>query len=153
MESDPPKSPRRLPSIPRTRHLSRPLPKIPLALACKQCGSSISSLNCMFPDSEIPPESRSFKGFSGKASLFTETYNVRLAPATVQLMNTGAHTLSEITCAKCSQYLGFKIVRAHETSERWKEQLFLLELAELEPPEDTRARRASADSLLGEESS
>jgi len=36
--------------------------------------------------------------------------------------------MQEITCASCSSYLGWKIVRAHNRSERWKEGHHLLEL-------------------------
>ncbi|KAH9485380.1 Protein yippee-like [Psilocybe cubensis] len=108
-------TPRRLPATPpesvQAKRISRPLPKIPRAL--------------------IPPDSRTFRGFSGKASLFTETQNVFLAKAGVQLMATGAHTMQEITCANCSFYLGWKIVRAHESSESWKDGHSLLELENL----------------------
>ncbi|KAG6865368.1 hypothetical protein C0991_003145 [Blastosporella zonata] len=75
--------------------------------------------------------SRMFKGFSGKASLFMETYNIKLARPAVQLMATGAHTMQEITCLSCSSYLGWKIVRAHESTEKWKEGNCLLELENL----------------------
>ncbi|KAJ7346649.1 hypothetical protein DFH08DRAFT_868933 [Mycena albidolilacea] len=125
---------RRLPTVPqpRARPLSRPLPPIPKPLSCKQCKTCITSYNAVLAD--IPPESRSFRGFSGKASLFTETYNVTLLPAKVQLMQTGAHLLAEITCTTCTAYLGYKILRAFEKTESWKESRFLLELAELENP-------------------
>ncbi|KAJ7132746.1 hypothetical protein C8R43DRAFT_1023079 [Mycena crocata] len=129
---DLPGSPRRLPSLPRVHSMSRPLPPIPRPLSCKQCKTCITSCNALFPPAAIPPESRSFRGFSGKASLFTETYNVNLSRPTVQLMATGAHTMQEITCSNCAAYLGYKIVRAFEKSERWKESSFLLELAELD---------------------
>jgi len=46
-------------------------------------------------------------------------------------MATGAHTMQEITCATCSTYLGWKIVRAHEASESWKDGHSLLELENL----------------------
>lgn len=46
-------------------------------------------------------------------------------------MATGAHTMQEITCGTCSTYLGWKIVRAHESSETWKEGHSLLELENL----------------------
>ncbi|KAJ7497321.1 hypothetical protein FB451DRAFT_226203 [Mycena latifolia] len=130
---DPLGSPRRLPSVPGAR-LSRPLPPIPRPLSCKTCKTCITSCNAILPPSAIPSESRSFRGFSGKASLFTETYNVNLSRPTVQLMATGAHTMQEITCSNCTAYLGYKIVRAFERSERWKESSYLLELAELDNP-------------------
>ncbi|KAF7376168.1 Yippee domain-containing protein [Mycena sanguinolenta] len=114
------KARRRLPTVPSTARVPR--------------RSCVTSFNAALPASAIPPESRSFRGFSGKASLFTETYNVTLLPAKVQLMQTGAHLLAEITCTTCTAYLGYKIVRAMEASEKWKESRFMLELAELENP-------------------
>ncbi|KAJ7084412.1 hypothetical protein B0H15DRAFT_849082 [Mycena belliarum] len=134
MSTSPPASPRRLPSVPSKRLTHRPLPPIPRPLSCKTCKTCITSCNALLPASAIPSESRSFRGFSGKASLFTETYNVNLSRPTVQLMATGAHTMQEITCSSCTAYLGYKIVRAFESSERWKESSFLLELAELDGP-------------------
>lgn len=44
-------------------------------------------------------------------------------------MDTGAHTVQECTCARCGAYLGWRVARAHEASEKWKEGRFLLELA------------------------
>jgi hypothetical protein len=58
-------------------------------------------------------------------------YNVISAPANVQLMTTGAHTMQELSCAVCSSYVGWKIVRAHDHSESWKDGNFLLELEQL----------------------
>ncbi|KAF7315638.1 Yippee domain-containing protein [Mycena indigotica] len=138
MEISPP-SPRRLPTLPKSksRPLSRPLPPVPGPILCK-CGTLVTSCNALLPATAIPSDScrRTFRGFSGKASLFTETYNVIILAPKVQLMQTGAHLLAELNCVNCSQYLGYKIVRAFEQSEKWKESVFLLELAELKnlPP-------------------
>ncbi|KAJ7188205.1 hypothetical protein C8R46DRAFT_1054036 [Mycena filopes] len=132
-----PASHRPLPTVPALRRTSRPLPSIPRALSCRTCKSCITSYNALLPLSDIPPESPGFRGFSGKASLFTDTYNVTLSTPKVELMGTGAHLLAEITCSKCTRYLGYKIVRAFERSESWKDSRFLLELAELENPWDT----------------
>lgn len=46
-------------------------------------------------------------------------------------MKTGAHTMQELTCSSCSTYMGWKIVRAHDESESWKDGNFLLELEHL----------------------
>ncbi|KAF7288665.1 Yippee domain-containing protein [Mycena chlorophos] len=131
-----PPSPRRLPSLPSTKaanRLSRPLPTVPIPapIVCRSCGTLVTSRNALLP---IPPSSprRTFKGFSGRASLFTETYNLVQSPPKVQLMQTGAHLLSELNCPGCSRYLGYKIVRAFESTEKWKESHFLLEIAELQ---------------------
>lgn len=39
--------------------------------------------------------------------------------------------MQEIMCAKCSAYLGWKIVKAHERMEKWKEGKWLMELENL----------------------
>jgi len=49
----------------------------------------------------------------------------------MQLMQTGAHVMQEITCSTCSAYLGWKIVKAYEQTEKWKEGNCLLELENL----------------------
>jgi hypothetical protein len=39
--------------------------------------------------------------------------------------------MQEVMCAKCSAYLGWKIVKAHERTEKWKEGKWLMELENL----------------------
>lgn len=95
--------------------------------------------------SQIPSDARAFRGFAGKASLFTEVYvshslprfplsdpvcrtHVIEAKPGVQLMASGAHRMSELTCARCQAYIGWHILRAHDRSEKWKEGTYLLEL-------------------------
>ncbi len=43
-------------------------------------------------------------------------------------MNSGAHTIQECTCKTCGSYLGWRIVKAHEWPEKWKEGNCILEL-------------------------
>jgi len=64
------------------------------------------------------------------------SYNVRFAPPTVQLMLSGAHTIQEISCLVCDQYLGWKFVRAHQETEGWKDGYYLLELEHLKGSND-----------------
>ncbi|KAJ8488668.1 hypothetical protein ONZ45_g5605 [Pleurotus djamor] len=108
----------------------RPLPRIPHPLACKTCRSCITSTDVILRQADIP-SARGFKGFAGKASLFSEVYHVTMLKPGVHLMSTGAHTMREIVCASCETYLGWKIERAHNRSERWKEGYHLLELENL----------------------
>ena len=66
-------------------------------------------------------------------------------------MATGAHTMQEITCGTCREYLGWKIIRAHEKSESWKDGNCLLELENLNTQSDPlmpdpTPRRRSTDS-------
>lgn len=39
--------------------------------------------------------------------------------------------MQEIVCSTCDAYLGWKIVKAHSRSERWKEGYNMLELEKL----------------------
>ncbi|SJK97686.1 uncharacterized protein ARMOST_00939 [Armillaria ostoyae] len=121
---------RRLPSVPTARQ-SRPLPPVPRPLACRRCKTSVTSIGVLLPLSKIPAHARAFRGFNGKASLFTDIHHVDLSPPIMHLMNTGAHTMQQISCQKCSAYLGMRIIRAHSHSERWKEGHYLLELENL----------------------
>lgn len=43
------------------------------------------------------------------------------------LMTTGVHTVRTCSCLGCGAYLGWKIVRAHDGSEAWKNGAFVLE--------------------------
>jgi hypothetical protein len=57
--------------------------------------------------------------------------------------------MQEITCSQCSTYLGWKIIRAHEHPERWKEGHCLLELECLKAVEnDIPLKSARDESLL-----
>jgi hypothetical protein len=47
-------------------------------------------------------------------------------------MATGVHTLQELACMTCYARLGWKILNAKDSTERWKENKYLLELELLE---------------------
>jgi len=100
------------------------------SLACKQCGALICSLKSLV--------SSSYRGFAGKAALTAEATNVRYDRPSIQLMTSGAYTIQEIMCSGCSSYLGWKMIHAHERTERWKEGKHILELEflqeQLPPP-------------------
>lgn len=53
--------------------------------------------------------------------------NTSLGTRQVWLMRSGAHTVREMACLGCGQYVGFQIVNAHEPSERWKNGAYILE--------------------------
>jgi len=121
---------RPLPPLPVSRRISRPLPGIPQALACKNCQACITSHIVLLPLTATY-SSRVFRGYLGKASLFTQTYNVKLSDVRMQLMTSGAHAMQQITCSTCESYLGWKIIRTDDESEKWKEGSYLLELENL----------------------
>lgn len=81
--------------------------------------------------------SQSFRGYSGKAALFTQVSHVVYNKPSVLLMDSGAHTVEEFSCETCSTLLGWRIVKAHEWPEKWKEGYSVLELELLDEPEST----------------
>jgi len=124
---------RPLPAVPLTRlddHVvlrsASPVP-ISRPLACKTCKTCIT-----FSDATVSGP-REFKGFFGKASLFSQVDHITLALPVVQLFVTGAHVCQTACCASCASQLGWKIVGAYQPSEQWKEGTYLLELETLEP--------------------
>jgi len=94
------------------------------SLACKQCKALICSSGSLV--------SSSYRGFAGKAALAVDVTNVRYDRPSIQLMTSGAYTIQEIVCLGCSSYLGWKMIHAHERTERWKEGKHILELEFIE---------------------
>ncbi|KAI0076745.1 hypothetical protein K474DRAFT_1698203, partial [Panus rudis PR-1116 ss-1] len=95
-------------------------------LACQTCKARIASRKAIL--------SWSFRGWHGRAALFRSAFDSVLVenPPTLQLMDTGAHTIQEVSCRICDTKLGWKIIRAHEWPEKWKEGNIVLELSLLE---------------------
>ncbi|KAL1703236.1 hypothetical protein EV121DRAFT_271246 [Schizophyllum commune] len=138
---------RRLPPTPRPRPASvRPLPSIPHYMTCKRCRSCVTTEGSALSPSALPPTARPFKGYAGKAALYTQMFNVRVSQPVVQLMVTGAHTMQEVMCRHCNAYLGWYIVRAHEETEKWKEGCFLVELEHVALKAQTTHSAGSASS-------
>jgi Yippee zinc-binding/DNA-binding /Mis18, centromere assembly len=63
----------------------------------------------------------------------------------VQLMVTGAYTIQEMSCKNCDAYLGWRMIRAHEPDEKWKEGKYILELRFLEKEHRIAAKKHSED--------
>ncbi|TCD71034.1 hypothetical protein EIP91_000533 [Steccherinum ochraceum] len=98
-------------------------------LVCKTCQTRIASRKSVL--------SWSFRGYSGKAALFTQVSHVIYNKPSVLLMDSGAHTVEEFSCETCSTLLGWRIVKAHEWPEKWKEGYSVLELELLDEPDSS----------------
>lgn len=68
--------------------------------------------------------------------------NVTLAAPAIQLMVTGVHTVQDISCVLCATRIGWKILIAHDWSEKWKEGKFLLELERLQREQGSQTGRS-----------
>ena len=60
-------------------------------------------------------------------------------------MASGAYTVRTLTCQTCDSYLGMEIVRAYESSERWKEGRTLLELESIAEQRDVPSAPVSKE--------
>ncbi|TBU28275.1 hypothetical protein BD311DRAFT_758736 [Dichomitus squalens] len=99
----------------------------PRAFTCTQCRTRITHTARLV--------STAYRGHAGKAALFSDIRNIALDPPSILLMDSGAYTIQEFICATCETYLGWKLVRAHDAPERWKEGHFILELDFVEEQE------------------
>lgn len=73
--------------------------------------------------------SREFHGSSGKAYLFSTAINAALGPHEERKLRTGMHTVCDVRCIQCDTYLGWKYIAAVDTSQRYKVNKYVFELA------------------------
>lgn len=72
--------------------------------------------------------SKSFQGSQGRAYLFDDVVNVDSGSPEERILLTGRHAVSDIFCKCCGTTLGWKYERAYETSQKYKEGKFIIEL-------------------------
>lgn len=75
--------------------------------------------------------SKSFQGSHGRAYLFNSVVNVACGPAEERVLLTGLHAVADIHCASCKTTLGWKYEHAFESSQKYKEGKFIIELAHM----------------------
>lgn len=75
--------------------------------------------------------SKSFQGSQGRAYLFNRVINVNTGPAEERYLLTGLHAVADISCESCKTTIGWKYEQAFESSQKYKEGKFIIELAHL----------------------
>ncbi|XP_053609086.1 protein yippee-like isoform X1 [Plodia interpunctella] len=75
--------------------------------------------------------SKSFQGSQGRAYLFNSVVNVGCGPAEERVLLTGLHAVADIYCECCKTMLGWKYEHAFESSQKYKEGKFIIELAHM----------------------
>ncbi|XP_012632158.1 protein yippee-like 1 isoform X1 [Microcebus murinus] len=75
--------------------------------------------------------SKSFQGSQGRAYLFNSVVNVGCGPAEERVLLTGLHAVADIHCENCKTTLGWKYEHAFESSQKYKEGKFIIELAHM----------------------
>ncbi|PAA84567.1 hypothetical protein BOX15_Mlig003605g1, partial [Macrostomum lignano] len=75
--------------------------------------------------------SKSFQGSQGRAYLFDRVVNITTGPVEERVLLTGLHSVADIHCQGCGTTLGWKYEHAFESSQKYKEGKFIIELAHL----------------------
>ncbi|KAB1221973.1 hypothetical protein CJ030_MR2G007009 [Morella rubra] len=89
------------------------------AYRCRFCESPLALVDNVL--------SKSFNCSRGRAYLFSNVVNVTHGPQEERLMLSGLHTVQDIFCCCCGQYVGWKYVAAHDKNQKYKEGKFVLE--------------------------
>lgn len=68
---------------------------------------------------------------SSTATLCLHRVNVGCGPAEERVLLTGLHAVADIYCENCKTTLGWKYEHAFESSQKYKEGKFIIELAHM----------------------
>uniref|UniRef100_A0A3P8YBD6 Yippee domain-containing protein n=1 Tax=Esox lucius TaxID=8010 RepID=A0A3P8YBD6_ESOLU len=77
------------------------------------------------------PRRAHLQGSQGRAYLFNSVVNVGCGPAEERVLLTGLHAVADIYCENCKTTLGWKYEHAFESSQKYKEGKFIIELAHM----------------------
>ncbi|KAE8215670.1 hypothetical protein CF327_g1058 [Tilletia walkeri] len=88
---------------------------------CAKCGAHLA-----LQDELI---SKAFSGRDGKAYLFFSVLNARLGAKEDRQLLTGVHTVADLHCEGCGVNVGWTYLKAWESSQRYKEDKFIIERA------------------------
>ncbi|KAI4898019.1 hypothetical protein NFI96_014147, partial [Prochilodus magdalenae] len=101
----------------------------PLNVCSRDCWVSEAwnkpAIDCRFS------QDQSFQGSQGRAYLFNSVVNVGCGPAEERVLLTGLHAVADIYCENCKTTLGWKYEHAFESSQKYKEGKFIIELAHM----------------------
>ncbi|KAL3672459.1 hypothetical protein V7S43_001758 [Phytophthora oleae] len=101
------------------------------AYRCADCGNVVADRDDVI--------SKTFFGRTGKAFLMNNMYNIRVGPARNRYLMTGMHTIADVLCSQCGFVLGWKYVKAMESSQKYKEGKFIMEQAVVQDDSEEQA--------------
>jgi hypothetical protein len=99
------------------------LPKNKCTFLCVHCRAHLADHDDLI--------SKSFQGSQGRAYLFNNVVNVGTGPAEERYLLTGLHAVADIYCESCKTTVGWKYEQAFESSQKYKEGKFIIELIHL----------------------
>ncbi|CAI4228839.1 unnamed protein product [Auanema sp. JU1783] len=110
-------------TTPKNKMLQHYLPAGDRCYSCVHCRANLASHSDLI--------SKSFQGSQGKAYLFNAVVNIGCGPAEERILLTGLHAVADIYCENCKTTLGWKYEHAFESSQKYKEGKFIIELAHM----------------------
>ncbi|KAH3678268.1 hypothetical protein WICPIJ_008870 [Wickerhamomyces pijperi] len=87
---------------------------------CRGCRTHLSSSEMIL--------SKGYRGSTGLAYLMDRVINVKLANKQYKDMLSGKYLVSDIKCHQCDHLVGWKYHTSMETSQKYKEGKYVLEL-------------------------
>ncbi|KAI6188164.1 Protein yippee-like [Aphelenchoides besseyi] len=105
---------------PKMKTFQAYLPEGARTYNCAHCRANLADHNELI--------SKSFQGSQGKAYLFNSVVNISCGPAEERVLLTGLHAVADIYCECCKTTLGWKYEHAYESSQKYKEGKFIIEL-------------------------
>ncbi|CAF0871244.1 unnamed protein product [Brachionus calyciflorus] len=75
--------------------------------------------------------SKSFQSSQGRAYLFNNVVNIKTGQAEERYLLTGLHSVADISCESCKTTIGWKYEQAFESSQKYKEGKYIIELIHL----------------------
>uniref|UniRef100_A0A915M7N0 Protein yippee-like n=3 Tax=Meloidogyne TaxID=189290 RepID=A0A915M7N0_MELJA len=96
------------------------LPSGARTYSCAHCRANLADHNELI--------SKSFQGSQGKAYLFNSVVNIVCGTAEERVLLTGLHAVADIQCECCKTTLGWKYEHAYESSQKYKEGKYIIEL-------------------------
>ncbi|KAF4041033.1 Yippee zinc-binding/DNA-binding/Mis18 [Phytophthora infestans] len=101
------------------------------AFRCADCGNVVADRDDVV--------SKTFFGRTGKAFLMNNMYNICVGPARNRYLMTGMHSIADVLCSQCDFVLGWKYIKAMESSQKYKEGKFIMEQAVVEDDSEEHA--------------
>lgn len=99
------------------------LPSTNRTYSCVHCRAHLASHDELI--------SKSFQGSQGPAYLFNSVVNVACGQTEERVLLTGLHAVADIYCECCKTPLGWKYEHAFESSQKYKEGKYIIELAHM----------------------
>lgn len=113
-----------VPTVPKTMKTFRAyLPSCHRTYSCVHCRAHLANHDELI--------SKSFQGSQGRAYLFNSVVNIGCGPAEERILLTGLHAVADIFCDCCKTTLGWKYEQAFESSQKYKEGKYIIELAHM----------------------